>query len=114
MAYENQKGEAYQGDDFILNFTIENVDTASDLNYARWGLSRNKHTDNLLIEKISSDGTQVQIDTTDFIVSVILLSNETVELDSGEYYFELEVKDAGDMRTIVATGQLSIKESMLK
>ena len=114
MAYENQNDEAYQGDDLQLNFTIENVETADDLDYARWGLSQNKHSDTLLIEKTSSNGTEIQINTENNIVSVILLASETKALNSGNYYFELECKDVDSMRSLVATGNLEIKESMLK
>jgi hypothetical protein len=114
MVYENQDDKAYQADDLILNFTIENVESPDDLNYARWGLAQNRHSDDILIEKTSNNGTGIEIDTTDNIISVILLASETKGLNSGSYYFELECKDVGSMRSLVATGDLEIRESMLK
>ena len=113
MAIANQYDEIWQGDDFILEFDIAGVESADDLSYSKWGLASNENSTPKLTKE-STDGTQIQIDTSNNLVKVILLSTDTIDLPTGTYYFEVEVKDIDGMRTTVATGELQVHPTILK
>lgn len=113
MAYKNQDFEVWQGDDFKINYAVEGVQSASDLISARWAIARSRSS-NPLLEKVSTNPGEIEIDTVSNIVSIILFSAETLNLKEQKYYCELEVFDSEGLRTTIAIGTMTLYPTILK
>lgn len=112
MAYEDQNCEVWQGDDFILEFDVEGVETDDDLSQALWGIYKNKDG-KPLFTKSSADSTEIEIDVPNRKVRVILLSSDTAEMQTGNYYYELRVEDANGHISTIATGEIMVHPTIL-
>lgn len=113
MAIENQAVRMFRGNRHVLSFTVVDSDGVTPLTWpgdvkfavCRVSSSGAILTSSPLIEKITP--TEVVLPAAG-TATVTLIEADTLNLQSGTYYFELEAFDSTPEGVVVATGLLTI------
>jgi hypothetical protein len=111
MAYINQNFKMYKGDHKQLVYTVEDETSLTGATI-RWKLSYSPFS-SALIEKVSTD--ESEITTSENTFTVYLDPADTEDLsDYYKYYHEAEIEDSDGYITTVATGYMTLYETLIE
>lgn len=116
MTVTNPNIELYCGNYFKLNADIVDVDNASvplDITgmTVKWAMSKGSTSSYLktpVLQKTTANGLTV-VNAALGSVSIEIFTADTATMKPGNYYWELELTDAGGERAVVAVGSFTLK-----
>lgn len=124
MVKVGQNATLYRGNRKILRYTITDEDNSNDpLDVTTYTLrfavtitnSSGTPVEGAAVIQLDSTNQPTQVVKTDAssgVVDVILLAVDTIDLQPGEYYTELEGVDASGFTEVLATGTLTIEPNV--
>lgn len=115
MTIEQQNFWMYRGDTKNLYITVEDEDNGGyfDLSGSSIICSiYDPNTDEILLTKTTASGITIDTPSTNGILIIHLLPEDTATFEPANYYFfEVEVTDAFDQIATVTTGYIHMKKS---
>lgn len=108
MGLIGQNFTKWKGDDMLIVFTIEDVQSLTGYT-AQWQLSVNTSSA-VLLSKTSISNGGITFEGNKVIVSVTSTetNDDVTSIPEGQYYHELQLYDPNDKQTVAATGIVTL------